>query len=271
MQLRVLAVALLGLGSMVAAPPAGARDRGADGHFNKRTSSHFVLFQDVDIDESGGLRGSRRFEDRVLATLESAFKSLDALLGMRPRRPLSVTVRDPAIFDADFASLFRFPAAGFYGESIHIRGATVVDQRLIRVLHHELVHAAFHVEAPSLGLPAWFNEGIAEWFEARATGQRGLGESRHAYLRNRARGGGLFTLAQLSRPSFGNLGPNAAGAAYLQSYAFIDYLARHYGERSIRDLVRELLRTAELDRTFRKIFRSSLSELEARWRAELSG
>ena len=40
------------LGLLLAAG-AGAADRGADGRFDKRSSSHFVLYQDVDIDESG--------------------------------------------------------------------------------------------------------------------------------------------------------------------------------------------------------------------------
>ena len=37
---------LLGLANL-----AGAANRGADGEFEERRSSHFVLFQDVDIDE----------------------------------------------------------------------------------------------------------------------------------------------------------------------------------------------------------------------------
>ena len=49
-----------------------AFDDGADGHFEKRTSSHFVLFQDVDIDRSSGFRGSRRFEQQILDVLEAA-------------------------------------------------------------------------------------------------------------------------------------------------------------------------------------------------------
>ena len=53
----------------VAAGGASAADRGADGRFEKRTSSHFVLYQDVDIDEVGGIRGSRRFEQQVLDEL----------------------------------------------------------------------------------------------------------------------------------------------------------------------------------------------------------
>jgi len=270
MRLWVFAALLPALGTLLAGTPAAARDEGADGHFSKRTSSHFVLFQDVDIDESGGLRGSRRFEDRVLATLEEAYESLDSLLGMRPNRPITVTIRDPGVVDAAFAGLFRFPAAGFYGDSIHIRGTTVVSERLVRVLHHELVHAAFHSEAPSLVLPAWFNEGTAEWFEARATGQRGLPEPRYAYLRRRAQAGQLFSLAQMSQASFGQLGPNAAAAAYLQSYAFMDYLARQYGDNRIRNLVRELLRTGDLERSFRKVFRVPLPDLESRWKSQLA-
>ena len=146
---------------MLAAPllAASARDRGADGRFEKRESSHFVLFQDVDIDESGGLRGSRRFEQQVLDELELAHERLDTLLGLRPPRRIEVFVYDPAMFDARFAGRFRFRVAGVFNGSIHIRGATQLTVELGRVLHHELVHAAFDAAAPSLVLPAWLNEG----------------------------------------------------------------------------------------------------------------
>jgi hypothetical protein len=151
-------------------PAPAAHARGADGRFDTRTSSHFVLHQDVDIDESGGFRGSRRFEQQVLDTLERAYENLDRLLGLRPERKLDVVVYDPAIFDSQFAGLFRFQAAGFYAGLIRVRGATELDVPLMRVLHHELVHAALDAAAPSLVLPAWVNEGGAEWFEARVLG-----------------------------------------------------------------------------------------------------
>ena len=141
-------LATLALPLLLGVPPAVA-DRGADGNFEKRTSSHFVLYQDVDIDESHGLRGSRRFEQDVLETLEDAYDGLDRFLGLRPRRMISVTIYDPAVFDAQFTGLFRFPSAGFYGDSIHVRGTTRVTEGLVRVLHHEVVHAAFDATAPS--------------------------------------------------------------------------------------------------------------------------
>ena len=114
---------------------AAARDRGADGQFSKRSSSHFVLFQDVDIDRASGWRGSDRFERDVLAVLESAYDQLDSALGLRPPRAIRVLVYDPSIFDAQFAGLFRFAAAGFYGGDIRIRGDTRVTVQLARVLY----------------------------------------------------------------------------------------------------------------------------------------
>ena len=82
--------------------------------------------------------------------------------------------------------------------------------------------------------------------------------------------GSLFRLADLSTPSFAGFGPNAAQVAYVQSYAFIDYLVRTYGERRLRDFVRELLRTGVLDRAVSKTFRSSLDDLEGAFGAELA-
>ena len=157
-----LAALTLGLASV-----AHAGNEGADGHFEKRTSSHFVLYQDVDIDRSSGFRGSRRFEQQVLAILEQAYVQLDHFLGLRPERPISVVVLDPRIYDATYGGLFRFSSAGFYGDKIHVRGDVVVSDKLARTLHHELVHAALDAVAPSLVVPAWFNEGSAVWFEAR--------------------------------------------------------------------------------------------------------
>ena len=171
--------------------PVAARNRGADGNFAKRESSHFVLYQDVDIDRSAGLRGSRRFEQQVLDELESAYALLDKMLGLRPKRRIDVVVYDADVFDGKFGGRFRFAAAGFYNGAIAIRGETRVTTRLVRVLHHELVHAAFDAAAPSLVLPAWMNEGVAEWFEARATSKRYLSPGELGHLQRASNAGVL--------------------------------------------------------------------------------
>ena len=250
---------------------AAVGDRGADGEFSRRESFHFTLFQDVDIDEASGLYGSRKFEQEILAELEAAFDRLDRLLSLRPEKKIDVYVWDPALFDARYAGLFRFPAAGFYGSAIHIRGTTRVTAPLVRVLHHELVHAAFDAEAPRLVLPAWMNEGIAEWFEARAAGKRGLSAGESEGLFRVVSQGHLFSLADLSAPSLGRFDSNAAAIGYLESYAFIDYLVRTHGEDGLVQFWSSVVRSSSVERAARRAFRKDLSELESDFRRSIVG
>ena len=254
---------------LLVAAPAAARDRGADGRFDTRTSSHFVLYQDVDIDQTGGFHGSRRFEQQLLDTLEGAYDAMDRLLGLRPQRKLDVVVYDPDIFDQQFAGLFRFQAAGFYAGVIRIRGTTELTVPLRRVLHHELVHAALDAAAPSMVFPAWINEGGAEWFEARALGKRGLNPREWAALRQWHAGGHLFSLAQLSVPAFSRMGGGQAQVAYLQSYALIDHLVRNHGERKLARFYDELIRTRNVDRSLSRVYRLDTRKLEAKFFEEL--
>lgn len=264
-------VAAVSIAVFAAMPPRASAGRGADGEYDERRSSHFTLFQDVDIDRTSGFYGSRRFEQQVLKVLEDAYRKLDSTLGMRPRDTIIVTIHDPGIFDRRFAGMFRFPAAGFYGGTIHIRGETSVSDRLVRVLYHELVHAAFDASLPSVVLPAWFNEGVAEWFEARSIGQHALLHWQVQLLAKRHRDGQLFSLSDLSARSLGAFGPGAAQLAYLESYGFIDFLVQQRGERRLRDLCRRLIRTGNLDDSLRRIFRSDLGALQASFFAGLQG
>jgi hypothetical protein len=249
--------------------PIAAGARGADGEFEQRRSSHFVLQQDVAIDEVGGFHGSRRFEEQVLAELERAYDELGEWLSLRPRRRIDVVVYDPARFDAEFGGQFRFPAAGFYHGVIRVRGDTALTDALSRVLHHELVHAALDAAAPTLWLPGWVNEGTAEWFEARTAGQRGLGPHQRAALSALARSGNLYGLSALATPSFAGLAMGSAQVAYLESYALVDYLARQHGERSLATFLSALIKSRNLDRALRRVYRVDAETLEARFAQDL--
>ncbi len=253
------------------AAPAAARDRGADGVFEERTSSHFVLYQDVDLDRAGGWGGSVHFERRVLEVLEAGYDRLDATLGLRPRGRLTVVVHDPGVFDQRFAALFPFPAAGFYGGTIHVRGDTVVSEPLKRTLLHELVHAAFDAEAPSLLLPAWLNEGLAEYFEAAATGRGRLAAGEWNTLAGAARAGAIPPLAHYAAPTFAHLDARGAQLAYLYSRGLVDHVARRRGARALGRLVREIVRTGDLVRAFRRTTRATPEEHDQAFRRELAG
>ncbi len=255
--------------ALLLAPAPVLAGRGADGEFEKRTSSHFVLYQDVAIDQTGGLRGSRRFEQQVLDELERSYDQLDTFLGLRPERKMEVVVYDAGVFDGAFGSRFSFRPAGFFNGSIHVRAHDRLTTRLARVLRHELVHAAFHSAAPSLVLPAWFNEGVAEWFEARALSKRRLSGRELDYLVRAHRQGALFTVGDLSARSFAGFGQDAATLAYLQSYGMIEYLARRHGDRSVRELCERVVRSRNLERSMQRTFRFGVQELAARFADDL--
>ena len=167
---------------------------------------------------------------------------------------LRFTIRK--IFDQRFAGLFRFPAAGFYGGTIHIRGDTAVTDRLVRVLYHELVHAAFDAELPNTALPAWFNEGIAEWFEASATGQYKLSDRQKQALASRAREQQLFALSELSGTNLASLGPNAAGVGVPRVLRFYQLP----GSRARRVTAARSLSTAHSNRRSAGFFAADLSQ-----------
>jgi hypothetical protein len=181
-----------------------------------------------------------------------------------------VLVYDPARFDAAFAGQFRFPAAGFYQGVIRVRGDTQLTDRLSRVLHHELVHAALDAAAPTLWLPGWVNEGTAEWFEGRTGGEHRLGSQERAVLSALAQRGELYGLAALAPPTFAGFAPRPAQIAYLESHALIEFLARQRGEHSLANFIAALIRSRSLDRALRRVYKMDAAELEQRFLSELS-
>jgi hypothetical protein len=262
----VVAVLLLALASPFGAV---ARERGPDGRFERRTSAHFALFEDVGLERWSGRGGARAFERQVLAVLENAYDRVGDAIRLRPVLPVRVVVYDPADFDARFAGAFGFRAAGFFDGTIHVRGSREIDGRLVRTLHHEYVHAALAGAAPSLVLPAWVNEGLAEWFENLALGKRRLSAGEYAVLYEGARRGLLPTLPQLSTRSFSHQSEGEAALSYLWSYAAIEHLARRHGDRDLERFVSRLIRSRDLELALRKIYGSSPAELDAALRAEL--
>jgi hypothetical protein len=263
----VMAIAVLVLGAL--ASPAAARDEGADGRFEKSTSAHFVLHQDVDIDRRTGLRGSDQFEREVLRVLEAAHKRMRADLGLRPKRKLKVYIHDATLFDQQFAGVFRFPVAGFFGSAIHIRGDVVVTMALTQTLYHELVHAALAAAAPSVVVPAWLNEGLAEWFERRATGRGHLRADQWNALARLWHAGQWIRIEQMSGPNLAGFSPDAVSWAYLESYALAESLARQGGRDGLSRLIREMIRIRDPYRALRQTYGLTPEQLEAQVLAEL--
>jgi hypothetical protein len=259
-----------GLLALVLMLPGGglARDRGVDGHFSHRRSSHFVLYQDVGIEQYSGRFGSRRFEQDVLEVLEDAYDRVSRALGVRPRRPIEVVVYDPKVFDAQFARLFGFRAAGFYHGVIRLQAGTRISTELVRTLQHEYVHAALDASV-GVELPAWLNEGLAEYFEALSVGKRKVSRGELVLLVEAQDRGALPPLEDLDAPSFAHLSPERASMAYLKSYAVIEHLVRRYGESTLRRFVDRVVRTGDVARALERTYDRTPSQLDTEFQADL--
>ncbi len=251
---------VLAFGIVAAVVGGAAESRGDD--FERGRSTHFLLLHDLEFENRTGRRGSGHFERGVLDSLETSYRALDASLGLAPRRRIDVVVHDPARFDLEYARHFRFPSAGFFADRIHIRGTPRIDLALEAVLAHELVHAALDQEAPSLALPAWMNEGIATWFEARRVGKTRMAPTERSTLSSRAANGAWLPWSVLAAPTFSGLDVYRARQAYLQSYALVDHLVVRRGERALRDWVRRTLRTGDPTRSLERASGLDPVELE---------
>lgn len=247
----------LGLGGLA----ASAADDGADGQFNQRTSSHFKLLQDVDIDRYSGPQGSRAFEVAVLDILEDAYDAVGEALSIRPRRRIQVYVYDPGIFDAEFSRLFGVRIAGFFNGTIHVRGGARIDGQLVQTLHHEYVHAALDWRSRG-AYPAWLNEGIADYFGARAVDKRHLSLGEFGFLQRVVKHDAWIPLENLNTPNLLHLVGDNVAIAYLESYALVEFMVRTYGMRDLREVVEILAKTRNAKRALRRAYRATLSELE---------
>ena len=254
---------LVALSMCCVALEVGAAERGADGNFETRRSRHFLLLEDVAIDHYTGAQGSRRFERDVLAVLEQSWHEVSGALHLEPRGRTQVVIYDASVYDRDFARLFGFRSAGFFDGAVHVRAGVAVDQRLATTLQHEYVHAAL----AGMDLPAWLGEGLAEYFE-RSFGGRGPTAGELQVLRRLATSSYWIPIEHLAGPNFASFDQRGATLAYLQSLAFVTYLARARGESALGHLCRDLART-RLERALQRRFGLSTAELEQAVLAEL--
>ena len=136
-----------------------------------------------------------------------------------------------------------------------------MDTPLARTLHHEYVHAALAARLGRGRLPAWLNEGLAEYFE-RPFGYRGLTAGELAVLRRALESGAWIPIESLSGTALGHLDGSSASLAYLEAFALIDHLVRLGGPKSLERLCEQIGRSGDIDRALRRTYRADLATLE---------
>lgn len=201
-----------------------------EGFWSKKTA-HFLLSFDGNRDEL--LWGTAPLEEG----LESAYQEFGELFGQflaeggRPRIRVSLYRRES--FDA-ITGLGDW-AGGVFDGTVRVPVENLGEEleRLKDVLRHELVHAYVH-ELGGPTVPGWLNEGLAQWLEPSSVATRASHVTR---AREKLKGQELFALADL----VGSLAQwddqSAIELAYAQSLAFVDFVARMYGDRELFALV----------------------------------
>ena len=137
-----------------------------------------------------------------------------------------------------------------------------IDIGNARVERTGYAHAVIDSLAPRGTFPGWLNEGIAEYFEHRVAGRSQMSSHQLRLLRSAIADGRWIPLRRLSRPSFVRMKPEAAALAYAESFAAVEFLGRRRGEHALERLCEQLVRTGDIDRSLKRVYRLTLEELE---------
>jgi hypothetical protein len=192
----------------------------------------------------------------VLQLLEAAHGRLDALVGYRPAKRLSVVLYgDRQFHDVTFAHGW---VEGLFDGKIRLPVAVASSDGagLERLIVHEYAHAA--IQDLSRGrAPRWLHEGLAQLLE---------GVPADAALRVR----GAVTLDALET-LLADPDPGRARAGYDLALRIVHDLAARGGTPSLRALLDRMATGEPLSGSLIRVYGSRLAELQSQWRHLLNG
>lgn len=209
--------------------------------------------------ESAGLRGAE-----LKDFLRNSFREIGQDMGYFFRHQIVVLLYD----EKDFRALSDVPhwSSGVYDGKIRLpayrQGVPIQEVR--RIIRHEMTHA--FVGAISRGkCPAWLNEGLAEFEEAKVS----VPDSRvfHAAIRSKS----LFPLAELfDRKRILEIkDPLEAELFYQEAHQLVNYLVGRYGMFKIKQMLEAFGRGKDSLEVVEEVLKLSPLELEKRWRKTL--
>lgn len=178
------------------------------------------------------------FEPLSLAHAVAGLLEEAALVTGTPRRNRLVVILHASRDELHLATGTPEWASGVYDGFVHVVNEPHADFGVrIATLRHEVMHAQLHAAAGCM--PAWFNEGTAQYFSGRPSGAAWI-----KLLRERAD----FDLDALSVPTIVESPKEDAERLYAQSLAMVLYVVDQSGEDTLQDIVQELQDSGSLDR-----------------------
>jgi tetratricopeptide (TPR) repeat protein len=186
--------------------------------------------------------------------LERAYQDYGELFGRFPVEEGAPKIEVVLYRRAEFRQLTGLGhwAGGAFDGVVRIPVEDLGAERraLIETARHELVHA-YVAALGARSIPAWLNEGLAQWLAPEAGGRALAVQRARALLSD----GELFPLADLQSTIAAWDDDSKIRRAYAQSLAFVAWLHDWYGERLLFELVMGATEGKTVAETFRaKLF-----------------
>ncbi|MEQ9103510.1 MAG: BamA/TamA family outer membrane protein [Rhodothermales bacterium] len=214
--------------------------------------------------------GNEDLADFTIRAAEDAYVQVSRLFDFRPTRTI------PIILYEDHGEFAVTNAVDLPTYTDGIGGVTELFKNRIalpftgdmrdfrRVLHHEIVHAMLNEYfydgtiqtlisgGPTVRLPLWFNEGLAEYAAL------GWDTQSDMFVREAVLSGHLADIRRLS-----------GYFAYRGGQGVWDYVAEQYGQEKIAEILRRVKTLRNVDQAFERSIGMNLDELSARWHRAL--
>ncbi len=209
--------------------------------------------------------------DRAQVMLEVAGQTLDRMrpvLGIDPKVPLHILTYEN-YRDMRVALPLRSRATS---EQLITQGMAFKEERVLLVLgqgnsyvgttSHEFTHLLVaDATGRAIGrVPAWLNEGLAEYGNVEDSGEY------DRYLQRAIAEGKLRPLWHLGTFSGS---PSEIILSYGQGESVVEYLIATYGEAQMVELIRGIKRTFDIDKALDQAYGLDLYGLDSEWRQSL--
>lgn len=239
----------------------------------------------IELDEAGDFvtedRGDFKisFEGREVKSLAKTVRSLlsDAQrevgrkLGLRPNGTIPVVIYSGGQFQK-ILGLHSW-AGGAYDGKIRLPLSDLTDQdlrvgaeRIRQLVFHEYTHALLHDRAPSVQIPIWFHEGVAQL----AADQNPTDSGQYRQMTNAVLGGFIPPPSEMTGDFASVPDAGEARLLYMASYSFIRFLLEEHGGWSrLRKAVDGLVSGESIGKAIDSAYRETLVDLENEWMDEL--
>lgn len=210
------------------------------------------------------IEGDSEFGDYLLQEAKTSMVRLERQMDLGLDEEITITVY-PTVGDLQEALVFTTEWTAGVASPRHNSIVLAIEptefQWAARVIPHELTHlvvGALTFNCSGISVPAWLNEGLAEYSEGL------IGADSEAVVLSALEDGRLSTLRSLAH-GFSAYG-NVATLAYDQSAQIVKYLVDHYGSVKLIELLRTMQGGEIIDNALEIVYGLDTDGLDSEWR-----